>query len=174
VEILCVRAGGGSFALVVPALAALSREGRWVLLINPPYLPYAPALAWQGVEVARLVVLSLPQPAEAAWAAEQGLRSGACRAVLIWGGAWQTAALRRLQLAAESGGALAWMFRNEGAAQGASPALLRLQVALHPAGVRVRVLKQRGGWPAQPFQLWPWAQAERAPRSFPIATGAPG
>lgn len=167
VEILSARAGDGSLALVMPALAALSREGPWVLLINPPYLPYAPALAWQGVELARLLLLPVAQPSEAAWAAEQGLRSGACRAVLIWGGTWQTASLRRLQLAAETGRALAWLFRSPSAAAETSPAPLRLQLRAHRSGLRVQILKQRGGSIAPPFDLWPWA-IDRPPAPHPI------
>ncbi len=172
VEILSAHAGDGSFALLVPALAALSREGRWLLLINPPYLPYAPALAWQGVELGRLLVLPLAQPAEAAWAAEQGSRSGACRAVLIWGGAWQATSLRRLQLAAEAGGALAWLFRSPSAAGEASPAPLRLRVRGQRSGLGVQILKQRGGGPAPPFELWPWG-LDRPPAPQPTS-GRPG
>jgi hypothetical protein len=80
------------------------------------------------------------------WAAEQGLRSGACAAVLLWsGGPWDHTRLRRLQLAAETGGALAFLFRDLAACRGPSPAALRLQVELIADGWRVTVLKQRGG-----------------------------
>ena len=37
----------GELQLVIPALAALSRE-RWILWLSPPYIPYAPALAASG------------------------------------------------------------------------------------------------------------------------------
>ena len=163
VEILSDGAGTGTFSLVVPALAALSREGRWLLLINPPYLPYAPALAWQGVDLARLLVLRPPQQADVAWAAELGLQSGACSTVLIWGGVWETGTLRRLQLAAEAGGAVAWQFRDTRAAARPTPAALRLQVAPGPAGVTIQVLKQRGGWPGPPVELCLWEQDDLQP-----------
>jgi hypothetical protein len=69
--------------------------------------------------------------------------------VLVWGGRWDTAALRRLQLAAETGGALAFLFRDSASARHPSPAPLRLQVGAGVAagvtGYRVKVLKQRGG-----------------------------
>jgi hypothetical protein len=141
-ELLGARPGDG-FGLVLPALARLSAEPRWLLLIDPPLQPFAPALAARGLALERLVVVRAGE--RRAWAAEQGLRSGACAAVLLWGGRWETAALRRLQLAAATGDALAFLFRDLAAGRGASPAPLRLQVQVTGAGYRVTVQKQRGG-----------------------------
>jgi cell division inhibitor SulA len=140
-EILNDRPGGG-LALLKPALAQLSAEARWLLFLDPPFIPFAPALAASGVELTRLLVVG---GGEAAWAAEQGLRSGACSAVLIWGGRWGMATLRRLQLAAEAGGAAAFLFRGEDAASEHSPAVLRMRVRPALAGMEVMVLKLRGG-----------------------------
>jgi hypothetical protein len=56
------------------------------------------------------------------------VRGGACGAVLLWWDGEDANALRRLQLAAESGQALAVLFRPESAAQRLSPAALRLRI----------------------------------------------
>ena len=143
----------GALGLVLPALVRLSRGPRWLLLVDPPLPPFAPALAASGLDLTRLVVVTTG--GETAWAAEQGLHSGACSAVLIWGGdsPWRGVALRRLQLAAQTGGALALLFRGEAAARDPSPAALRLQVRPTPAGLAVSVLKQRGGRPAGVLEL---------------------
>lgn len=155
------RNPGGAFGLVKPALVRLSAEPRWLLLVDPPFIPYAPALAASGVDLSRLVVAEAGSAA--AWAAEQGLRSGACGAVLAWGGRWETAMLRRLQLAAEAGGALALLFRGEGAAREHSPAALRLRVRPSPVGAEVMVLKQRGGRAGASAALSLW---ERQPAAI--------
>jgi hypothetical protein len=55
------------------------------------------------------------------------------------------ATLRRLQLAAEAGGAAAFLFRGEDAASEHSPAVLRMRVRPALAGMEVMVLKLRGG-----------------------------
>lgn len=141
-ELLTDRPGEG-FALTLPALVRLSLESRWVLLVEPPFQPFAPALAARGLRLERLVMVTAGS--DRAWVTEQGLRSGACAAVLVWGGQWETTHLRRLQLAAETGGALAMLFREESAARSPSPAVLRLQVRPTPLGRELTLLKQRGG-----------------------------
>ena len=141
-ELLVERPADG-LGLLLPALARLSAEPRWLLLVDPPLCPFAPALAARGVALERLVVVSAGE--RAAWAGEQGLRSGAAAAVLLWGGRWDATGLRRLQLGAAAGGALAVLFREPAAARQASPAALRLAVQPLPDGARVTVLKQRGG-----------------------------
>ena len=149
----------GALGLVLPALIRLSHRPRWLLLIDPPLPPFAPTLAALGLDLARLAVVTAG--AETAWAAEQGLRSGACSAVLIWGceTSWRGPALRRLQLAAQSGDALALLFRGTEAAQNPSPAALRLRVRPLAADLEVEILKQRGGRPAGILRLaWPEAR----------------
>jgi hypothetical protein len=142
--------GIGALNLVMPALARLSREGRWLAWIAPPYIPYAPALAVQGVELSRVLLVHPRTGTDGLWAVEQALRSGTCGAVLAWPAAGDERALRRLQLAAEEGRAWGVLFRSPGSTPQSSPAALRL--ALEPApddGLTVHVLKRRGGWPAR-------------------------
>jgi len=150
IELLAGHPGDG-LGLVVPALARLSTGLRWVLLVDPPWHPFAPALAARGLALERLVVAEAGE--RLAWGAEQGLRSGACSAVLVWGGRWEGAALRRLQLAAQDGDALGFLFRDAAAARNPSPAPLRLRVAGIGAGYRVEVLKQRGAPPGAVMDL---------------------
>jgi hypothetical protein len=144
---------GDGLGLVLPALAHLGAAARWQILVDPPWHPFPPALAGRGLVLERLVVVRAGEAV--AWAAEQGLRSGACTAVLLWGGRWDGVTLRRLQLAAITGGALAFLFRGLGAAWQPSPAPLRLgvSVAAGGAGYRVEVIKQRGGRPGVQLNL---------------------
>jgi hypothetical protein len=82
--------------------------------------------------------------AQQLWSAEQALRSGACGAVLAWPSLVHQRRLRRLQLAAESGGAWALLFRRETPPGDGSPASLRLRVTPITSGLSVEVLKCRG------------------------------
>ncbi len=142
-EILCDGAAG--FALILPALASLSRAGRWILLVAPPHLPYAPALAGRGLDLRQLLLVREQELSAALWAGEQGLRSGACAAVAVWAEEAAPAALRRLQLAAEKGAGAGFLLRGEVASKRPCPAPLRVRVRLESGGLAVRVLKRRGG-----------------------------
>jgi hypothetical protein len=132
--------------LLLPLLARLSAESRWLAWIAPPHVPYAPALAARGIRIERLLLVQDVSAEQCLWAAEQALKSGGCGAVLAWPQQVQTAQLRRLQLAAERGDCPAILFRLPRAARQGSPAALRLRVWPAPLGLEVEVLKRRGGW----------------------------
>jgi len=152
-ELLPGRKGIGELQLVLPALAALSWAGKRVVWIAPPHLPYAPALAAAGVDLAQLVVVRAPGRRDALWAAEQALRSGSCHALLAWFHRASFDELRRLALAAEASPAWVTLFRPPAAAAEPSPACLR--VALEPEGdaLSLRILKRRGAPAAAPLRL---------------------
>jgi len=143
-ELLVGRAGIGELRLVLPALAALSWAGRRIAWLAPPHLPYAPALAAGGIDLAQLALVHAPARRDALWAAEQVLRSASCHALVAWLPRARYDELRRLAVAAESSRAWVALFRPPEAAQAASPAALRM--ALEPASneLSVRILKRRG------------------------------
>ncbi|WP_374358010.1 translesion DNA synthesis-associated protein ImuA [Thermomonas sp.] len=139
-ELLLPADGVGELALLMPTLARLSREGGTLALIAPPYLPYAPAWQAAGIDLGVLHVIEAA-PRDALWAFEQCLRSGACAAVVGWPRQADAQALRRLQVAADSGDCLGFVLRDRKHAANPSPAALRLE---HD-GDGWRVRKCRGG-----------------------------
>jgi len=151
-ELLLCEPGCGEMRLLAPALAALStRELVWVA---PPYPPYAPALQGLGLPLARLVWLRPGSEADAAWAAEQVLRSGAAGAVLWWSREALPATLRRLHLAAQEGSTPLFALRPWAQQHHSSPAPLRVGLeAVAGDGLRVHLLKRRGPSLAQPIEL---------------------
>lgn len=140
-EILLAMPGRGELQLLWPTLARLSRAGERLVLVAPPFLPYAPAWQAAGLDLQSLEVIRASEE-DALWAAEQCLRSGSCGAVLCWPRQASDRALRRLQVAAETGQTLGFAYRPASAAHNPSPAALRL---LLEGPARVRVLKCRGG-----------------------------
>lgn len=153
-ELLSAREGIGELQLLIPAFSRLSGESNWLAWVAPPHIPYAPVLAAAGVSLKRLILVRPHSVADAWWAAEQALRSGACGAVLGWLRAPDERRLRRLQLAAEAGRAWCILFRPLKAAQERSSAALRL--GLEPATdgrLAIRFLKRRGGPVSQALLL---------------------
>ncbi len=143
-ELLLASPGVGELQLLWPTLARLTSANERVVLVAPPFIPYAPAWQAAGVDLRWLVQVD-SEHNDALWAAEQCLRSGSCAAVLCWPERADDKALRRLQVAAQTGNALAFACRPQQAALNPSPAALRIAIDTRPP--QWRVLKCRGGLP---------------------------
>jgi cell division inhibitor SulA len=149
-EILLSADGVGEIDLLIPTFARLTQAGKPIVLIAPPYVPYAPAWQARGVDLRHVDIIEA-EPKHAVWAFEQCLRSGSCAAVLGWPARIDHPALRRLQVAAMTGRALGFVLRDAKHAQDASPAALRLEIDVDR---HVRVRKCRGGIaPARAFPI---------------------
>lgn len=142
-ELHHAQPGPGELRLLMPALARLSRQGRWIAFIAPPYALHAPALASFGVDLAHVLLVHPKSPADALSAVEQGLRSGTCGAVIAWPRHVDDAVLQRLQQAAAAGGSLGVLFRDLASQDLPSPASLRLQLALDSGSITVRLAGNR-------------------------------
>jgi cell division inhibitor SulA len=142
-EILLPADGIGELRLVLPTLARLTQGQRPVVLIAPPYAPCAMGWRQQGVNLQRVDIVDADEK-QVLWAAEQCLRSGSCAAVLTWPQQADDRSLRRLQVAADTGRALAFVFRDRRHLANASPAALRLELAASPQPA-LWIRKCRGG-----------------------------
>ncbi|MDO5693251.1 MAG: translesion DNA synthesis-associated protein ImuA [Pseudomonadota bacterium] len=159
------------WSLLLPAAAARQQaSGGAVVLVNPPHEPFAPALAAGGLPAAALLWVRAGTPAGQLWATEQALRCADVVAVLAWLPRARPVELRRLHLAAaQRADSLLFALRPEGAANAASPALLRLRVAVAAGrqdgdapALHVDILKRRGPPLAAPVPLPAHAEGLRA------------
>ncbi len=163
IELLTDDAGIGELSLLAPALAQLSKVRRctvWVLPADAApdqTMPYAPALATAGIDLARTIFVKPATPRENLWAIEQSLRARHLGAVVGWpspgGGDGDFRALRRLHLLAQRHQALAFVLRSTRHAQAPSPAVLRLQLASDGAQLAITLLKRRGRPLLEPITL---------------------
>lgn len=152
-------AGGAAYGFALRLLARLPGPVLWVHPVRRAEALYGPGLAGLGGGLAgRLVIARARNAEEGLWAAEEGLRSGALYAVALEPD--KTVGLtasRRLQLAAERGGALCLVLPGEGAADARlapNAAASRWRVDPAPADVSgpvtvrrwdVDLLRRRGG-----------------------------
>ena len=167
-EIVADQYGVGELSLLMPALVGVGREaqqgGGWIVWVSPPFIPYAPALRRQGIDLSRVLLVHrsangpvhgdhepLHTPPggrhDSLWAMEQALRCGSCTVVLAWVKSADATALRRLQLAAEEGQCWAVLFRPLEALNQRSPAALRIRLMRADGLTHVKILKCRGGRP---------------------------
>lgn len=152
-EILCDHVGVGELSLLMKGLGTTAPHPGdaahllWVLPHTEAWIPYAPALAQCGIDLQHLAIVRTKNTDDALWATEQGLKSGACRAVLLrLNATWvNPLSLRRLQQAAIVGNSLLWLMRPRNAANSPSPAATRIVLQPEDAGVlRLDLLKRRG------------------------------
>lgn len=176
-ELLCREHGIGELSLLQPTLSTLDHEAGWIAVVAPPWQAHAPAWQAAGVPLERLLMVDATA-ADAAWACEHLLASGALAALLAWLPDCDTRGLRRLQLAAHGRRSLAFVFRPHAAAGTASPAPLRLRLDAGVQALAVELIKRRGPPLAQPLQLQvrrplPWSRLQTAPAGSPPAVPAP-
>src|SRR5205085_2415670 len=77
-------AGVGELKLVTPAAARLTQAQRWITMIAPPHVPYAPAFTSQGIRLQHLLLVNPEAAEDKLWAAQQALAASCCGAVLLW------------------------------------------------------------------------------------------
>ena len=174
IDLLVQQNGIGELRLLQPALAALDK--RPIVLLQPPHVPQALALAALGLEPSQLLwVRSGAKASDALWAAEQILRSGCCGALLFWQKQVRGETLRRLHLAAQSSDTLFCMLRPLAAAQDASPAPLRLSLRPAKGGMDIGFVKRRGPQRDTPLflPLTPALLQRHAPLDSPTPATAP-
>jgi hypothetical protein len=157
-ELLVPGQGSGELGLLSPALARLTTTtnatlagtGSWVMLIAPPWIPYAPGLCWQGIALDRVLIVRVRQSPETLWAMEETLRSGTCAGVIAWAGTTarhqaRDTQLQRLHLLAGKQQAWAILIRAARCRRERSPARLRLQ--LHcPSPTTLQLDIFKNGW----------------------------
>jgi hypothetical protein len=144
-ELVPLIEGIGEVDLLRIALKRLCDEKRHIVFVRPPYIPYAPALLRAGLPLPRVLWIDAADDEDGRWAAEQTLREGAAGAVLLWSSAAADRPLRRLQLAAEEGQSLAFIYRPAVTLHNSSPAALRIVLRPAAGALGVEVLKARGG-----------------------------
>jgi len=155
-EVIAGSPGLGELSLLLPALADIGRREQWVILVDPPWIPYPASLNGHGLALERLLLVRTNTAKESLWACEQALANGRGGAVLAWPERMAFARLRRLQLAAEANAKLAVLFRPESALREASPAALRLLLESgEPGQARLHVIKCRGSRPSEPLWITP-------------------
>lgn len=154
-ELLLPRLGLGELRLLLPALRQ-AQHRRWLVFVNPPHQPHAAALAQQGLNPHRVLVIHPASDKELLWSAEQVLHSGCCGAVITWGGPRNLTPhqLRRLQQAAQRGDCWHTLLRNAEMTRQASPSALRIALQATARGLlQLQIVKQRGGWAGQQLEL---------------------
>lgn len=153
IEIVPHQVGIGEFSILLPALARLSQDLRWILLICPPYIPYAPFLSNMGVDTSKVIVTHAKNMTDAGWCMEQGLRSQTCSAVIGWFPQITEKIIRRLQLTLEEKNILGIFFTKPSEKYKNNPTPWRFILKQKNHEMLVEIPKRRGGGPINPISI---------------------
>ena len=159
-ELLLPAAGLGEISLLGPSLAETTHNGRNILLVAPPYLPYMHAWEKLNIDSRRIVIARVYKPAERLWVLEQGIRSAAFGVVIGWLPEVSQQTTRKLQIIARSAAALVFLLRPVSAQSEPSAAPLRLLLgSARQHTLSLYLLKRRGAPAALPIRIslgWTW------------------
>jgi len=152
-EIHHARTSIGELRLLMPTLARLSRQGRWITIIAPPYIPYAAALAAFGMDLSRVLLVHPRSQQDGLAALERGLRSGTCGAVIAWPKQVDSQIIQRLQAAAKAGKTWGILFCDPTHQAMPSPAALRLCLTEDAGKTNIQLLDKTGACSSQTLTL---------------------
>ena len=153
IEMVPSQVGIGEFSLLLPALARLSQNPRWILLVCPPHIPYAPFFSNMGLDTSKIIVTHAKNINDAGWCMEQGLRSNACSAVIGWFPQITEKIIRRLQLNLEEKKIFSAFFTKPTTSYKNNPTPWRVLIRQTGHKTVIEIPKRRGGGPISPISL---------------------
>jgi hypothetical protein len=150
VEWLADSPGGGASVLALAAAREALRDGGAVVVVDRGRTFYPPAAAAWRLDLAATIVVHPQTEKDEHWTIDQALRCEHVAALLAWPRRLDGRTFRRLQLAAESSGAIGLLVRPAAAEREPSWADVRLAVSPRPSAggwrLAVRLVRSRGRW----------------------------
>jgi cell division inhibitor SulA len=130
--------------LFMPALARITRQGRGLVLVAPPFSARKRVFTDTGVNPVRVMQVN-PHPGRSAlWTVESLLQSGDCGVIMAWPGCNTELMDKRLQKAALQGRVLCILFRPPCQGRVVPGSSVRLGVDVDEAGRALYLLNGRG------------------------------
>ena len=136
--------GYGEWLLFGPALQATTTG--YVVLLNPPALPFAQGLIQLGVDLNRLLVVQTHEKSRFIKSFLELARSPECKCLLSWQPRQNLTYtdIRKCLLSCTNNHSLNVLLRHSQARHQSSPASLRLELQLQPQALAVELFKQKG------------------------------
>jgi cell division inhibitor SulA/protein ImuA len=144
-EIISAQGFIDPITLLLPTLATLSNQQRWLTWVMPPRLPTLKDLSEHGVDTGKVLLIHPHHEKTQVQLTEQALATGCSSTVLAWLEHVDNCQLQRLAKAAITGNTTAFLFRPAKAERQISEADLRVFVSTHTQRLEVEILQCRGG-----------------------------
>lgn len=143
-EILAQRGHISPAKVLLPALAPLSWEGRWVSWVGAER-PERRELLRHGFDISRVLTVRPLLGAHPLALAEQALEADNCGAILVWLDRLERFAVSRLQQVAQGSDTAVFLFFPPSATVQPLAGELRVYISTHSQRLGVEILACRGG-----------------------------
>jgi cell division inhibitor SulA len=144
VEIVIPGDHADATALVLPLLAHLGKQDRWMGMVAPPLIPRSRILSDPYVNALRLMQINPHSGRSDLWTLEQMLRGGHYSVVMGWPSCNPGMMARRLRNAAVGGNSLGILFCSESFSRAIRGEGLRLQLEVTESGKLLYLLNAQG------------------------------
>lgn len=124
----------------------LKAGSNYVVLLNPPLMPFCQAMIQGGIDLDRVIVVRVSTAADFLASFVELARTASCDILLAWQQPYALSytELRKCLLATNDGSGLCVLFRAENARQQSSPATLRLLSEITSSDIQLTLFKQKG------------------------------
>jgi cell division inhibitor SulA len=112
-EIIVRGEAWNNIQILLPLLAQLSHDQRWLAWVAPPTLLPKAELKAAGFDLNKIILLKPDAQHDTMSLARQALKSGTCHAVISWFGALADDQLNQLAQAAELGNSRAFLIKHQ-------------------------------------------------------------
>jgi cell division inhibitor SulA len=112
-EIIMRGEAWSNIQMLLPLLAQLSHDQRWLAWVAPPKLLPKAQLQAAGFDLNKIILLQPNAQHDTMSLAKQALKSGTCHAVISWFGSLADDQLNDLAVAAEAGNSQAFLVRHQ-------------------------------------------------------------
>jgi cell division inhibitor SulA len=130
--------------VLLPALAGLSRVGRWLAMVTPPHYARARINTNPCMDTSSVLQINPHRGRSGLWTLESLMRAGHCRVVMAWPGCRTELMEMRLARAATLGRSLGILLRQGEPQPRTSGCDVRLSVERKPTGKAVFLLDSDG------------------------------
>jgi cell division inhibitor SulA len=141
--------GCGELRLMLNILReqAGAQSNKMWAFIAPPFALNAEFLLAENIPLEHLVLIQADSTKDALWSAEQCAKSGICEGVFLWQQDLTHAQIRKLELAALHGASHCFWFDTSSHKRANLPLTLSLSLQREDEQLKVRINKQKVGWP---------------------------
>jgi cell division inhibitor SulA len=130
--------------VLLPALARLSREGRWLAMVTPPHYARARIHTDLSMDTGNVLQINPHKGRSGLWTLESLMRAGHCRTVMAWPSCRTELMEMRLARAATLGRSLGVLFHHGTPRAGTTGCAVRLSVERRTDSLAVFLIDNEG------------------------------